>query len=89
VTRASGRAAGAGQERGGPSLERYVVAVRRELRSRGISAECVGEIPGVCIRGAHDPQRVEVEATEAAISEVAKRFGDTLVVERTVTHRRL
>jgi hypothetical protein len=68
----------------------YVVAIRREARSDTMTAEeWVCQVPGVHVTGAGNPSRVVIEASPQAVSEIERRFGDTLIVEPEIRHERL
>jgi hypothetical protein len=71
-------------------LATYVIAIRRESRLEAMTAEeCVRQVPGVHIKGAGDPSRVVIEATDQAISEIERRFGEKVIVEPEIRHARL
>jgi hypothetical protein len=68
----------------------YVVAIRREARSDTVGAEeWVRQVPGVQVKGAGNPSRVVIEATDQAVSEIKHRFGDKVIVEPEIRHERL
>jgi hypothetical protein len=68
----------------------YVVAVRREARSDTMTAEeWVCQVPGVVVKAAGNPSRLVIEASPQAISEIERRFGDKLIVEAEIRHKRL
>jgi hypothetical protein len=68
----------------------YVVAIRREARSDIITAEAwARQVPGVVVKAAGNPSRLVIEASPQAVSEIERRFGDTLIVEPEVRHERL
>jgi plastocyanin domain-containing protein len=57
----------------------YVVATRQEAQTGSLTAEDrVREVPGVSIRGGIDPNRITIEASEAAAGEIERRFGSVL-----------
>jgi dephospho-CoA kinase len=71
-------------------LATYVVAIRREARLEAVTAEeRVRQVPGVYVKGAGNPSRVVIEATDQAISEIERRFGDKVIVEPEIRHERL
>jgi hypothetical protein len=71
-------------------LATYVVAIRREARSDTMTVEeWVRKVPGVVVKAAGDPSRVVIEASSQAISEIERRFGDKLIVEADIRHKRL
>ena len=75
---------------GGLVLATYVVAIRREARLEPVTAEeWVRQVPGVQAKGAGNPSRVVVEASTEAVSEIERRFGDKLIVEADIHHKRL
>jgi hypothetical protein len=51
--------------------------------------EWVCQVPGVHVTGAGNPSRVVIEASPQAVSEIERRFGDTLIVEPEIRHERL
>jgi hypothetical protein len=60
----------------------YVVATRQEAQTGSLSAEDqVREVPGVWIKGGIDPNRITIEASEAAVGEIRRRFGSVLLIE--------
>lgn len=68
----------------------YVVATRREARREGVTAETrLQGMPGVAIRGAADSDRVVIEASPQTAREIERRFGDKVIVEPEILHRRL
>lgn len=68
----------------------YVVAIRRKARSDTMTAEqWVRQVPGVQVKGAGNPSLVVIEASPQAISEIERRFGDKLIVEAEICHKRL
>jgi hypothetical protein len=71
-------------------LATYVVATRREARLEAMTAEeRVRQVPGVLVKAAGNPNRVVIEASLQAISEIERRFADTLIVEPEIRHDRL
>lgn len=75
---------------GGLVLATYVVAIRREARLEAVTAEeRVRQVPGVHVKGAGNPSCVVIEATDQAISEIERRFGDKVIVEPEIRHKRL
>jgi dephospho-CoA kinase len=48
--------------------------------------ERVREVPGVHVKGTGNPSRVVIEATDQAISEIERRFGDKVIVEPEIRH---
>lgn len=76
--------------RGGLVLATYIVAIRREARLEGMTAEeWVRQLPGVHVTGTGNPNRVVIEASPQTVSEIELRFGDKLIVETEILHRRL
>ncbi len=68
----------------------YVVAIRREAQSDTMTAEeWVCQVPGVQVKGAGNPSRVVIEASPQTVSEIKRRFGDRLIVETEIRHKRL
>jgi hypothetical protein len=68
----------------------YVVAIRREAQSNTVAAEeWVRQVPGVQVKGAGNPSRLVIEASPQAASEIERRFGDKLIVEAEIRHKRL
>jgi hypothetical protein len=60
----------------------YVVATRQEAQTGSLTAEDhVREVPGVWIKGGTDPNRITIEASEAAAGEIERRFGGVLLIE--------
>ncbi|EIM30802.1 hypothetical protein MicloDRAFT_00003290 [Microvirga lotononidis] len=75
---------------GGLALATYVVAIRREARLEPVTAEeCVRQVPGVQVKEAGNPSCVVIEASPQAVSEIERRFGDKLIVEADIRHKRL
>jgi hypothetical protein len=70
-------------------LATYVVAIRREERLGTVTAEeRVRQVSGVHVKGAGNPNCVIIEATDQAISEIERRFGDKVIVEPEIRHER-
>ena len=68
----------------------YVVAIRREAQSDTMMVEeWVRKVPGVVVKAAGNPSRLVIEASSQAISEIECRFGDKLIVEADIRHKRL
>jgi hypothetical protein len=64
----------------------YVVATRQEAQTGSLTAEDhVREVPGVRIRGRTDPNRITIEASEAAAAEIGRRLGSVLLIEPELT----
>ncbi|MBD2751117.1 hypothetical protein IC232_31280 [Microvirga sp. BT688] len=60
----------------------YVVATRQEAQTGSLTAEDhVRQVPGVWIKGGTDPNRITIEALEAAAAEIEHRFGSVLLIE--------
>jgi hypothetical protein len=67
----------------------YVVAIRREARSDTMTAEeRVRQVPGVLVKAAGNSSRVVIEASPQAVSEIERRFGDKIIVEPEIRHKR-
>lgn len=79
------------QEKGGDVSERYVIAVKRERREAASSnwKEPLRSIAGLRIIGDNDPLRVQVEASDEAISEVRRVLGHLCHIEPVIEHRPL
>jgi dephospho-CoA kinase len=68
----------------------YVVAIRREARADTMTAEAwVRQVPGVQVKGVGDPSRVVIEASSQAVTEIERRFGNKVIVEPEIRHKRL
>lgn len=69
----------------------FVVSLRRGavLPEQGSLSEQVGMVNGVDVIGSSDPKRVQVQATDDAISEVRRRFGDIAEIEEAISHKLL
>lgn len=68
----------------------YVVVIRQGARSEAMTAEeWVCQVPGVEVKAAGNPSRVVIEASPQAASEIERRFGDKLIVEAELHHKRL
>jgi hypothetical protein len=64
----------------------YVVAARQEAQSGSLTAEDhVRQVSGVWIKGGTDPNRITIEASEAAAGELEHRFGSVLQIEPELT----
>jgi ribosome-binding protein aMBF1 (putative translation factor) len=60
----------------------YVVATRQEAQMGSLTAEDhVREVSGVWIRRGTDPNRITIEASELAATEIERRFGSVLLIE--------
>jgi hypothetical protein len=71
-------------------MANYVVAVRRNASSEAAMAEAwVCQVPGVVVKAAGNPSRLVIEASPQAVSEIEHRFGDNLIVEAEIRHKRL
>ncbi len=67
----------------------YVVAIRREARSDTMTAEeWVCQVSGVVVKAAGNPSRLVIEASPQAVSEIERRFGDKLIIEAEIRHKR-
>jgi len=69
-------------------MSSYVIAIKRELRAQAPSdwQERLAGIEGLEIQGSHSPYRVQVTASEKAISTAQHRMGDLLHIEPLVLH---
>jgi hypothetical protein len=64
----------------------YVVAARQEAQTGSLTAEDhVRQVPGVWIKGGTDPNRITIEASEAAAAEIERLFGSVLLIEPEIT----
>ncbi|MET3438065.1 hypothetical protein [Sphingomonas sp. 1185] len=68
---------------------RFVVAIKRGLRGQGIEATNAGQVPGVTLVGASNPDRIVVDASDEAVAEVRRRFGSFMHVEPLIGHSTL
>jgi hypothetical protein len=67
----------------------YVVAIRRGEQSDTMAAEeWVRQVPGVFVKAAGKPSRLVIEASPQAVSEIERRFGDKVIVEPEIRHKR-
>jgi hypothetical protein len=68
----------------------YIIAIRQEAQLEVATAEQrVCQVLGVYIKGDGNPSRVVIKATDQAISEIERRFGDKVIVEPEIRHERL
>ncbi len=70
-------------------VSRFVVAVRRERRDEGVSAELVRAAPGVTILSVSKRGRLVIDADTAAVAEIVRRFSDRLIIEPEILHSTL
>jgi hypothetical protein len=68
-------------------MPKYVVAVKTEFRAGDFSVDTVKEVPGIRIASGVGPNIAVIEATRRAVSELKRRFGKKLIVEREIEHR--
>ncbi len=65
----------------------YVIALRRGIQPRRLTPEQqVRQVVGVRVTGSSNPRRIVVESSPQAAEEIARRFGDDLIVEPEVLH---
>lgn len=69
-------------------MSRYVIAVRHYPPTLSLMG-AVREVPGIELKGAASPLRVLVEAAPSAAEELRRRFGEALIIEPEVRHKRL
>jgi hypothetical protein len=70
-------------------MSTYIIAVKREMRQTAPTnwLDMLRDIEGLTIRGASNPQRVQVEASDEAIEEVRRRLGQWCHIEPAILHR--
>ncbi|MGY0833733.1 hypothetical protein [Azospirillum brasilense] len=69
-------------------MAKYVVAVKREFQSRGVTVDAVRQIPGVQVKGGANDRRAIIEATPEAAGELRRKLGDQFIVEAEILHHR-
>ena len=67
----------------------FVVVIKRERRGQSVEASHAGQVPGVTLIGTANPDRIVVDASDAAVAEVRRRFGDFMRVEPMIGHSTL
>ena len=70
-------------------IMRFIVAIKRGLRGQGVEATRAGQVPGVTLVGDANPDRVIVDATDEAVTELRRRFGAFMHVEPMIGHSTL
>lgn len=70
-------------------VSRYVVAVRRERRDEGVSADLVRAAPGVTVLGVSKRGRLVIDVDNTAVAEIVRRFSDRLIIEPEILHSTL
>jgi hypothetical protein len=70
-------------------MNTYIIAIKREMRHRAPSTclEMLRDIDGLTIRGASNPDRVQVEASDEAMAEVRRRVEPWCHIEPAIRHR--
>lgn len=65
---------------------KFVIAVKREHRGKGVTANRVDQVPGVTIVGASNPDRVVVDASSEAVAELRRQLGSVFRIEPLIEH---
>jgi hypothetical protein len=70
-------------------MSTYVIAVRREMRDQVPPGwdKLLADIDGLSIRGTANPNRIQVDASDAAIADARERLGDCFYIEPASIHK--
>jgi len=69
-------------------MERYVIALRRECRHRAPAdwAATLDDVEGLVVHPSSNPNRIQVEASPAAIAQARRRLGELCHIESIIPH---
>ena len=70
-------------------MSTYIIAIKCEMRDTAPTTclEMLRGIDGLTIRGASNPNRVQVEASDEAIAEARRRVEPWCHIEAAIPHR--